>query len=332
MKIKVSIIIPFYTVCERFLRECLNSIIAQDMQEMECLLVSDGAPEKEESICKEYCAKDSRFRFINKEHGGVSAARNLGIKEAQGEYVTFVDADDWIDQNTCTLVYTKAVKSRSDIILWECTETSESGKKTNALTFDVKEKKEILSQIFVRNSNSAILAQLSVCKLFKRNFLYKNNLNYNDKLIIEEDTVFNFQAISKGSISILHISLYYWRKHANSACHKYRPNHWTILYEALCTYKKIAPNYKREISGAALLAFFECWSKCFFNKSNPQKTAQRVYEIKKLWNSPELQNLLTNLCLKDFPFIFKIETWFLQHKIYTLLWIHAIKNKFFRSN
>ena len=92
---KVSIIVPIYNV-EKYLRECLDSIIAQTFTDWECLLIDDGSPDKCGEICDEYAAKDCRFKVFHKPNGGVSSARNLGLDKACGEWVTFVDADDMI--------------------------------------------------------------------------------------------------------------------------------------------------------------------------------------------------------------------------------------------
>ena len=79
----ISIIIPIYNV-ENYLRQCLDSIIAQTYQNFECLLINDGSPDNSADICREYVSKDSRFRYFEKENGGVSSARNLGIEHSKG--------------------------------------------------------------------------------------------------------------------------------------------------------------------------------------------------------------------------------------------------------
>lgn len=95
MKIKVSIIVPVYNV-EKYIRECLDSIVAQTFTDWECLLIDDGSPDNSGGICDEYADNDCRFKVFHKSNGGVSSARNLGLDNARGEWVTFVDADDMI--------------------------------------------------------------------------------------------------------------------------------------------------------------------------------------------------------------------------------------------
>lgn len=94
----ISVLIPVYNV-EKYIRRCLDSVAAQTFTNWECILVDDGSPDASGKICDEYAAKDSRFRVIHKENGGVSSARNAGLDVARGEYVTFCDSDDWVEEN-----------------------------------------------------------------------------------------------------------------------------------------------------------------------------------------------------------------------------------------
>lgn len=94
---QVSIIVPVYKVPEGFLRKCVESCGAQTLEEIEILLVDDGSPDDCGSICDEYAAQDERIRVIHKENGGLCSARNAGCLAARGEWIMFVDGDDWID-------------------------------------------------------------------------------------------------------------------------------------------------------------------------------------------------------------------------------------------
>lgn len=96
---KVSIIVPVYNT-EKYLRRCLDSIAAQTFADWECICVDDGSPDAAGAILDDYAAKDSRFVVIHQENGGVSRARNAGLDAACGEYVGFVDSDDWVESET----------------------------------------------------------------------------------------------------------------------------------------------------------------------------------------------------------------------------------------
>ena len=107
---KISIIVPVYKV-EIYLRRCLDSIVAQTFTDWECILVDDGSPDNSGKICDEYAEKDNRFRVFHQANAGVSAARNKGLDEAKGEWIGFVDSDDWMTSDYFQIDYPK-----SDII------------------------------------------------------------------------------------------------------------------------------------------------------------------------------------------------------------------------
>src|SRR5690606_27273688 len=95
---KVSVIIPVYNA-EKYLRECIDSVLAQTFDDFELLLINDGSTDGSGKICDEYAQKDARVKVFHKENGGVSSARNLGLDNAKGEWITFIDSDDWIGEN-----------------------------------------------------------------------------------------------------------------------------------------------------------------------------------------------------------------------------------------
>lgn len=113
-KALISIIVPIYNV-ENYLRQCLDSIVSQTYQNFECLLINDGSPDNSEDICREYVAKDARFRYFEKENGGVASARNLGIKRSEGAYITFIDSDDWVDSDYLEVLHNSLLEEDADI-------------------------------------------------------------------------------------------------------------------------------------------------------------------------------------------------------------------------
>ena len=109
---KISIIVPVYRA-ETVLPTCVESVFAQTFQDWELLLVDDGSPDKSGRLCDEYAAWDPRVRVFHKGNGGVSSARNLGMREARGEYLFFIDADDWIDAQALSLIHISEPTRRS---------------------------------------------------------------------------------------------------------------------------------------------------------------------------------------------------------------------------
>lgn len=111
---KVSIVVPIYNV-EQYLCTCIDTLLAQTLQDIEIILVNDGATDKSPTICDTYASQDSRIIVIHKENGGLSDARNAGIEVAQGEYIAFLDSDDWVESHFYQYLYELIQKTGADI-------------------------------------------------------------------------------------------------------------------------------------------------------------------------------------------------------------------------
>ena len=116
MKQRVSVIVPVYNV-EKYLRRCIDSIVRQSYSNLEILLVDDGSQDASLSICKEYETKDSRIRVFHKENEGLGLARNYGIERATGEYITFVDSDDYLTLDAIEFMLKKAIVTDADVVI-----------------------------------------------------------------------------------------------------------------------------------------------------------------------------------------------------------------------
>ena len=119
---KISIIVPIYKV-ESYLKRCIDSILNQTFTDFECILVDDGSPDNCPQICDEYAKKDKRIRVIHKKNGGLSDARNVGIDIAQGEYLGFVDSDDWIHPQMYEILYNGIVENNVKLSVCAYNET-----------------------------------------------------------------------------------------------------------------------------------------------------------------------------------------------------------------
>ena len=124
--LKISIIVPVYNV-EKYLSRCVDSILNQTFTDFECILVDDGSPDNCGKICDEYAKKDKRIRVIHKENGGLSDARNAGIDIAQGEYIGFVDSDDWIHPQMYEILYNGIIENNVKISACKLEEEIEAG-------------------------------------------------------------------------------------------------------------------------------------------------------------------------------------------------------------
>ena len=129
----ISVIVPVYNV-EQYLPQCIDSILAQTYRDFELLLIDDGSPDRSGRICDEYAARDERVRVFHKENGGVSSARNLGLDNAQGEWITFVDADDVLIKETFDILYERGEFYKYDFIRFGAYRFSDNTDKTEYIS------------------------------------------------------------------------------------------------------------------------------------------------------------------------------------------------------
>ncbi len=112
----ISIIVPIYNT-EKYLHECLDSILNQSYINFEVLLINDGSTDSSGTICQEYVERDSRFRYFEKDNGGVASARNLGLERSEGTYITFIDSDDWVEFKYLEVLYTALKENDTDVAI-----------------------------------------------------------------------------------------------------------------------------------------------------------------------------------------------------------------------
>ncbi|MBE6194561.1 MAG: glycosyltransferase family 2 protein [Rikenellaceae bacterium] len=161
----VSIIIPIYNA-ENYLRLCLESILAQKVADFELLLVNDGSKDRSLDICNEYASRDSRIRVFDKPNGGVCSARNLGLEKAQGEYVMFVDADDWLVPNALSVCLPYIPEY--DIVKYGAVVYMADGTSYNISAENPKSKDEAMELVIARKTIVAPWGMLIRRELFDR--------------------------------------------------------------------------------------------------------------------------------------------------------------------
>ncbi|MBO4654863.1 MAG: glycosyltransferase family 2 protein [Bacteroidales bacterium] len=184
----ISIIVPVYKV-EQYLRRCLDSIQNQTFTDWECILIDDGSPDNSGSICDEYAQKDKRFRVIHQENKGVSAARNAGLNVARGEWISFVDSDDYL--------YPDALKDLFGAIQPECLVVSgiqfSDGQKKQTYTSHTADVNEYVSKLF-QDSDLGYLGYLFP-KLYDASIIKEKNIRFDEAISYNEDRLFVLQYV-----------------------------------------------------------------------------------------------------------------------------------------
>ncbi len=182
MSINLSIIIPIYNV-EKYLQRCLDSVLNQTLQNIEIICVDDGSCDNSIAILNEYAAKDSRIKVITQKNFGQGAARNVGIKQARGEYLAFLDADDWIEENFCEEMYNTANKKSAEIVgSYLVVHDKRRKKKSKIVTNKIfKTFEDKIRQIH----NGSACDKIFSCNLIKNyNIKFPEGMYYEDNLFV----------------------------------------------------------------------------------------------------------------------------------------------------
>jgi len=214
MKPKISIIVPVYKA-EQYIHKCIDSILAQTFLDFEVILIDDGSPDNSGKICDEYASKDSRIRVLHKANEGVSSARNDGIAISKGEYIMFVDSDDWIESNALEILMLQNSNNKCDVVIFGLTKDFFFNSELIRSEFNGYYKKhEInigeLSDNFIYFLNSVGMLS-SWMYLFKSKIIHDNKIFFNKNLVLYEDFDFNLRYLENcKSISFLPDALYHY--------------------------------------------------------------------------------------------------------------------------
>ncbi len=203
---KISIIVPVYNV-EKDITRCLDSIAAQTFTDWECILVNDCSLDNSEAICKKFVAQDSRFLYIKHDvNGGLAVARNTGLDNARGEYIGFVDSDDWIEPQMYEILYKNALEYNAEISACSATYVKLSGK--NTLYARVRTESYLFTRDFMDSLDEFPRVRMWA-SLFKHDFLIQNNLRLDPEQRSAQDTLFMFQCLLKVSKLYYHDEPFY---------------------------------------------------------------------------------------------------------------------------
>lgn len=215
----ISIIVPIYNT-QMYLKRSISSIINQTYKNIEVLLINDGSTDNSLEICQEFSKVDNRVKVINKKNSGVSNTRNIGIELSTGDFIMFVDSDDFIDEDYVEKMYYELQKLNLDVIvsgMQFCDDKERMIKKelyktdTQELKFD-NICKDIINTLYFCSS----------CKtLFKKSIIAENNIKFNEKFNYGEDLLFSFTLLKNSrKIGYLNNCGYHYRQNLNSSTHE----------------------------------------------------------------------------------------------------------------
>lgn len=215
----ISVIVPIFNA-EKYLHRCIKRILAQDYTDYELLLIDDGSTDNSGTICDEYAIKDNRIRVFHKENGGVSSARNWGLDNAIGEYIMFVDSDDYMLPGMLEVMYSTLESKKSDLVICGTTETGGGYWRPIA---DVNYSINQLKESFVSLLHTELLSP-PWNKIYKKEIIRSNR--FCEDISFGEDLLFNIQYLEKcENISFIKESPFYHEKeNENSLVVKFNRN------------------------------------------------------------------------------------------------------------
>lgn len=238
----ISIIVPLYNA-EKYLHCCLDSIVKQTYKELEIILVNDGSTDSSLTICEQYKKKDDRIKILSKENGGQMSAWILGVKESTGEYIGFVDSDDYIEQDMYEKMFNTMSKYNADVVMCGRSVFDRYEEKISTLPF-----KEFYSAKEIEEIHKLVFPDLGMCisqarwdKLFKRDIIVDNMNLYCQKVVrtMEDRFIVSSAMLSTSTFATINEPLYHCRLVNNSSSKKPRPELFDIAELLYSTQEKM---------------------------------------------------------------------------------------------
>lgn len=279
---KVTIIIPIYNA-EKYLKNCIKSIVIQEYEDMEVLLIDDGSTDNSFWLCKQFEEEYSQIRVIHQQNHGSGYTRNTGIQEALGEYLVFVDADDRLPQkNTIAIMVEAMEEKRADIIVGNYQRLYD-GKLVPANRHGFTDRTDTTTvdfrfQGFFSGGNLAYVWS----KMYRRSFLIEQNLKFQN-LIYAEDKMFNFECyLANARYVFLEEDVYIYRKTPDSISTKYRENSWEVWMSIAARTQELLKQKKREKRCGDLVAYTIFFAVFFDAKQEYEHTKGSMKAVKQM--------------------------------------------------
>ena len=312
MNKKISVIIPVYNV-EQYLNRCVESVVNQTYKNLEIILVDDGSPDNCPKMCDEWAKKDSRIKVIHKENGGLSSARNAGLDVATGDYISFLDSDDYFDYNALETAYNYMISEKADVVGFELKKLYEPYK-LEALgrddgSVEVFTKDQLLKLFFSRSEASLVI----VCtKLYKKDVI--KDLRFKEGKLHEDEFILLEWINKTNKFVLINKCLYFYFQRTNSITGNKALKNYEDILESFIMRKEFIDNKFHNFKRENILNFLFELRSLYMSTYKDYKTYRN--KICKIFD--EHYKLLKPKDYKNF--LFKHFKW-----LYILLW--KIKNR-----
>lgn len=350
MKSVISIVIPVYNAA-KYLRKCLDSVKGQSYPEIEVICVDDESIDDSWDILESYASKDMRFKVFRKKNEGVSAARNYGLEKATGEYLMFVDSDDWIEKQTCELAIDAIEKYNADVVMWSYIRELSRESRPKVIMeqnriFDGQEvQKELHRRMYgvlgneLKNPENADALCTVWGKLYCRDMILENQIQFFDirKIGTYEDGLFNLNVFRYVDRAVfINQYLYHYRRDneqsITSAYHRGMKEKRNILFDYLeqsIIDECLNDEYVRALNNRIVLSLIDLG----INEMNCQNTwIEKIKEIKNIILSERYRVAIEMLEYEYLPIHWKVFFKFAEARcaigVFGLLWtIQKIRGK-----
>ena len=326
----VSVIIPVYNV-EKFLNRCVDSILSQTYKNIEIILVDDGALDSSPQICDEYAHKDTRVNVVHKQNGGLASARNAGLKVAKGDYILFVDSDDWIKGNTVEELLNIAIENQVDFVRFIPVSAGypdrPDGTPINFGTEDFMEEgvynkgkmiKDIYPRLFVTRQLTMGPIVAAWRSLYNRKFLVDNNLYFDEEVKYSEDAIFSAKVVYNSNKFYYIKGGYYYNYFYNtsSITKSFKKDRWDICKILSSTFKKEFEN-KKDYDFSKQLHLEDIYNvlNALGQNTHIESFKERYTYIKNIFNDDFTKQSMKYISLTDVSVKLKIILYLIKYKL-----------------
>lgn len=332
----VTIVVPVYNV-EKYLRQCIESLVNQDYENVEIILVDDGSKDNSLKICEEFEKKYKNIKLIKQTNSGVSVARNKGIENANGEWICFVDSDDYMEENMISKMMEQTKKEKFDVLItppiMEYDVVSKRAKIFDTeKRFENENKEELILNIicrqYGRKYNTEINAGGPWGKLYSTKFIRDNNLTFIVGLKRMQDVMFNLYAMNVANkVLYKEMFLYHYRINASSVCLKYNPTIFETFNQVIKVMLTFAKDNKKNekfyqaIYLKTILLYIEGSRIDTVHKDNHDSIIKKIKKLRQLYNNEMYKKAFLDIENKQLNFKLKVFRTFARMRFFFMVYL-----------
>lgn len=323
----VSVVVSIYNA-EKTIERCVNSIINQTYKNLDIILVNDGSKDRSLDLCNDYCRVDERVKVLTKENGGLSSARHYGYIHAKGEYICFIDSDDYIRKNYIEKHLNNFLDTDCDMSI--CNYILNDGQSLNKITFDYKsniiEKDSFVSELILPRikrepTDQTYIPDFVWLRMYRID-LITDAMFISEREVFTEDVFFNFEYLKGCSkVSIIEEPLYFYYLNNKSLTHIYRNNRLEMEIRRVNLLEKYLQYYNCYDRKRILYSKFRSLWGCIENASCLDSYKDYKDELKKMMKNTEIIDMLDNINVDSLSKKERVLLLLCKNKMYFLLYL-----------